>query len=243
MSPCRSAALVVIALLGPGVVLLPGAGCPAAEGKNSSPRIAATEALLRVLDEEIPTKDLPDNFFLLLEYLTDRRHLPFLVDFKSFTKDVQAVRDGELPPPQLKLQPLPARMTIRAVLHLAVDRFDSEATFLVRQGRVEVTTRKAASFANLLTQTFAVSFDRQPLELVLDELSDLTGATIVSDDRARDALRTPVSARFRNDVPLLEALRMLTASAGLTLVELGCKQGAPRALFVTTPEYARALAR
>lgn len=169
--------------------------------------------------------------------------MPFFVDVRVFSKDVQAVIDGQLPPPVFKLQPLPSRMSVRAILQMALNEFDGgEATFLIRQGRVEITTKQAASLPNLLKQTFAASFDRQPLEVVLDDLSDLTGVSVVVDGRARDKARTAIiTARFRNDVPVLEALRMVTESAELTLVELPGGTSPTRALFVTTPEHARTL--
>ena len=218
-----------------------------AESKPSNPKLARTDALVRLLDQEIPTKDLPRSFWDLLDYLTARtgeagQELPFFVDVRHFSKEVQAVLDGQLPPPRFKLHPLPPRMSVRAILHFAVNQFDGgQATFLIRQGRVELTTREAAALPNLLKQTFAASFDRHPLEFVLDDLSEITGVSVVIDGRAKDRLRTPVTARFRNDVPLLEALHMVTESAGLKLVVLPASPGPARALFVTTPEHARAM--
>jgi hypothetical protein len=219
------------------------------EPKPSNPKMAATDTLMRLLDHEIHTKGLPDAFFPLLDHLTTKmrstgRDLTFYVDVKLFSKDVQAVIDGELPPPRFKLQPLPERMTIRAILQNAVSQFDGEeATFLIRQGRVEITTKKAAALPSLLKQTFAASFDRQPLEMVLDDISDLTGVSVVIDGRAKEKMRTAITARFRNDVPLLEALQMVTESAELKLVEISGSSGSPRALFVTTPEHAQVLRR
>jgi hypothetical protein len=221
-------------------------------GPGSRPpnlKMAPTDALLRALDQEIPTKDLPHSFWPLLEYLTERTRatgteLPFFVDVRVFSNDVREVLDGRLPPPVFKAQPLPSRMSIRSIVQMALNEFDGgEATFLVRQGRVEITSKKAAALPNLLKQTLAASFDRQPLEFVLDDLSDITGVSVVVDGRAGDRIRTPITARFRNDVPVLDALRMVTESAGLKLVELPGGQDPTRALFVTTPEHARAMQR
>lgn len=218
------------------------------ESQLSNPKMAATDALLRTLDLEIPTKDLPRSFLALLDSLTDKmgnagKELPFFVDVSVFPK-LRAVIDGEIPPPLLKFPPHPPRMSVGAILQMALDQFDSdEATFLIRQHRVEITTKKAASLHNLLKQTFAASFDRHPLEFVLDDLSEITGVSVVIDGRAKDQSRTPITARFRNDVPLREALRMVTESAGLKLVELPGGPGPTRALFVTTPEHAQILQR
>jgi hypothetical protein len=252
-----TARFVAGALVGlSGLLLVPGFGRElraaqktgtGTETPLANPKMATTDALMRTLDQEISTKDLPQSFYPLLDYLTVRmretgKDLPFFVDVRAFSKDVQDVVDGLLPPPRFKLQPLPPRMSVRAILQLAVSQFDGdEATFLIRQGRVEITTRKAAALPNLLKQTFAASFDRQPLEFVLDDLSEITGVSVVIDGRARDRSRTPVTARFRNDVPLLEALRMVTESAGLKLVEIRGSTNSTRALFVTTPEHATIL--
>ena len=182
------------------------------ESKLSNPKMASTDALLRTLDQEVSTKNLPRSFWLLLDYLTDKvretgKELPFFVDVRVFSKEVQAVIDGELPPPTFKLQSLPPRMTVRAILQMVLPQFDGgEATFLIRHHRVEITTKKVATLPALLKQTIAATFDRQPLEFVLDDLSEITGVSVISDGRAQDKLCTPITARFRNDVPLLEAL-------------------------------------
>src|SRR5262249_1405155 len=96
---------------------------------------------------------------------------------------------------------------------------------------------------NLLKQTFAASFDRQPLDLVLDDLSEITGVSVVIDGRAKDRVGTPITARFRNDMPLLEALRLLAESAGLKLVAVPGGPSPTRALFVPTPEHAQVMQR
>ncbi len=221
----------------------------AAEPNLANPKMLRTDALMHLLDQEISTKDLPRSFWALLDDLTAKmqktgKELSFFVNVREFSKDVQAVIDGELPPSVFKLQPLPARMSVRAILQMAVNQFDgAEATFVIRQGRVEIMTRQAAALENLLKQTFAASFDQQPLELVLDDLSEITGVSVIIDGRAREKKRTPVTARFRNDVPLREALHMVTESAGLKLVELPGGPYPVRALFVTTSEHAQSLKR
>ena len=88
---------------------------------------------------------------------------------------------------------------MRSLLQLALSQFDGgEATFLVRRGRVEITTKKAAALPSLLKQTFAASFDRQPLEFVLDDLSEITGVSVVLDGRAADRGRAVEPERRAN---------------------------------------------
>src|SRR5262249_9300233 len=152
-----TARFVVGALVGlAGILLVPGSSREllaaqktgsGTETPLSNPKMASTDALMRTLDQEISTKDLPVSFYPLLDYLTEKmrevgKELTFFVDVRAFSKDVQDVVDGLLPPPRFKLQPLPSRMSVRAILQMAVNQFDGdEATFLIRQGRVEITTK------------------------------------------------------------------------------------------------------
>jgi hypothetical protein len=205
--------------------------------KNSSQRVREADALIRLLDEVVDLKDLKDgpSFLALEEWARARgKELPLFVDVKAFQDESSlAVIRGEIPPP--KLLGLPRRMRMGDLLQALVGQFEEESTILIRKGRVEITTRKAASRDNLLKQTFMASFDQQSLEVVLDDLADITGVSVIVDGRTKDKIRTPVTARFRNDVPLRDALRMVTESAELKLVIL------PGGLFVTTPSHASML--
>jgi hypothetical protein len=214
-----------------------GVDAKAMAQKNPNPRVRETEALIRLLDEPIVLKDLKEGawFSSVSEWAQARgKELPIFVDAKSFQEEnSQALFRGELPPP--KLIGLPQRMRVGDLLQLIVAQLDEESTLLIRKSRVEITTRKAASRDNLLRQTFVASFDQHPLEFILEDLADITGVTVIVDGRSKEKIRTPVTARFRNDVPLRDALRMVTESAELKLVIL------PGGLFVTTPSHADVL--
>jgi hypothetical protein len=218
-----------------GVVL--GVQVEASAQKNASPRVRETDVLLRLLDEPLYLKDLKDgaSFSSVEEWAQERgKELPIFIDVKAFQEESsQALFRGELPPP--RVLGLPQRIRLGDLLQLLVAQLEEESTLLIRKNRVEITTKKAASRDNLLKQTFVASFDQQPLESVLEDLADVTGVTVIVDGRSQDKIRTPVSARFRNDVPLRDALRMLTESAELKLVIL------PGGLFVTTPIHAELL--
>jgi hypothetical protein len=217
--------------------LLFGVNLEASAQKNSSPRVRETVALIRLLDEPIQLKDLKEgpSFSSLVEWAQARgKELPIFVDVKAFQEESsQALIRGEVPPP--KLLGLPQRMRVGDLLQLMVAQFEEESTLLIRKNRVEITTKKAASRDNLLKQTFVAWFDQHPLELVLEDLADITGVSVIVDARAKEKIRTPVTAGFRNDVPLRDALRMVTESAELKLVIL------PGGLFVTTPAHADVL--
>src|SRR5207253_1863532 len=187
----------------------------------------------RLLDEPINLKDLKEgaSFSSVEEWAQARgKELTIFIDIKAFQDESsQALFRGEIPPP--KMLGLPRRMRVGDLLQLIVAQLEEESTLLIRKNRVEITTKRAASRDNLLKQTFVASFDQQPLEFVLEELADLTGVSVIVDGRSKEKLRTPVTARFRNDVPLRDALRMVTESAELKLVFL------PGGLFVTTPSH------
>jgi hypothetical protein len=207
--------------------------------KTSSPRVRETEALMRLLEEQVTLKDLKEGVSLasLEDWALARgKELPIFIDVKAFQQESSLGQfRGELPPP--KVLGLPRKMPLGDLLQIFVAQFEEETTFLVRKGRVEITTRKAAARENLLKQTFASTFDLCPLECVLEDLADLTGVSVIVDGRTKEKIRTPVTARFHNDVPLREALRMVTESAELKLVIL------PGGLFVTTPAHAELLER
>src|SRR5262249_22415927 len=157
-----------------------------------------------LLDEPVNVKELKDgaSFSSLEEWARARgKELPIFIDMKAFQEESSlGVFRGEIPPP--KLLGLPRHVRASDLLQLMVAQFEEESTLLIRKNRVEITTKKAASRDNLLKQTFVASFDQHPLELVLEDLADITGVSVIVDGRSKDKIRTPVTARFRNDVPL-----------------------------------------
>jgi hypothetical protein len=205
--------------------------------KNSNPRVRETDALLRLLDEPVTLKDLKEgpSFSSIEEWARARgKELPIFIDVKAFQEESsQALFRGEIPPP--RLLGLPGHMRVGDLLQLLVAQLEEESTLLIRKSRVEITTKKAASRDNLLQQTFVAAFEQHPLEFVLEDLAAITGVSVIVDGRSKEKIRTPVTARFHNDVTLRDALRMLTESAELKLVIL------PGGLFVTTPCHAAVL--
>ena len=59
--------------------------------------------------------------------------------------------------------------------------------------------------------------------------------SIVLDPRAKEKVKTAVTARFNDDVAMQDALRMLTEMAELKIVYL------VTGMYITTPEHARAM--
>jgi hypothetical protein len=68
-----------------------------------------------------------------------------------------------------------------------------------------------------------------PLNVALQKLSDLTGVSVVLDARTTEKAHVDVTAEL-NNVPLLDAVRVLSDMAGLRPVALD------NVLYVTTPE-------
>jgi hypothetical protein len=85
-----------------------------------------------------------------------------------------------------------------------------------------------ASPERLLGYPILAKSHKRPLEDVLDDLADLSGATILIDARAGDKARTPVTAHFHNTIGLQDAVRLLAEMAD---TQADVREGV---LFVTT---------
>ena len=96
-------------------------------------------------------------------------------------------------------------------------------------------TPKKASVKALLKEKVILNVHQKSLAEALYQLSDQTGASIVLDPRAGEALLSPVSATFANDAWLEGALTVLTDMAGLRFTVVA------GTIYVTTPENANKL--
>jgi hypothetical protein len=108
-------------------------------------------------------------------------------------------------------------------------------TLIVRAGRVEIVPLSHADKQYMFNQTIRADFKDHRFDLALEELSDLTGVSLVIDVRARKQAEALVTARFNDDVALQDAVRMLTEMADLKVVYL------VTGIFITTPERAAAM--
>jgi len=155
--------------------------------------------------------------------------VPFVIDVRAFreeTPDAPPIEESQVKLPSLRKLPL------ATILKLALDQLPVPTAYLVRAGRIDVVPQEAASKIYLLNQRFFADFKNRPLDEALAELTDLTGVSVVLDSRAKEKAKTSVTARFRNDVCLQDAVRILAEMAELKLVHL------PTGLFVTTPQHA-----
>jgi hypothetical protein len=216
-------------------------GKPAAKGNKNSPGDKATSrALLASLQIETKTQDFGDTvkfgelLGLMREQLQMRhnRDVDFFVDEEAYreetSSDAPNINDVEI-----RLKTLGPKVTYQNLLRHALQRLPAKFAFVVRSGRVEIVPYARTAKEYMLNQTFHVDFKERNLDSALEELSDLTGVSIILDARAKQKAQTPISARFHDDVALQDAARMLTDMADLKMVYL------VTGLYVTTPEHAK----
>jgi hypothetical protein len=164
----------------------------------------------------------------------DEDVLPILVDAAAFKQADPEAQDVYLS--EVKFPPYPRRMTVGMALRLALSQVPTgNATYLLRRGVIEVTTLEAASPRRLLRQRITANFKQYPLHDVIESLSEMTGLNVVLDQRAKDKLKTPVTATFGNGITLEGALRLLTDMTDLKLLITD------EYVYVTTPANARVL--
>src|SRR6185436_15484910 len=100
---------------------------------------------------------------------------------------------------------------------------------------IEVTTLSRAATEHAPGGPILASFKNKPLNEIVNELSEMTCAPIVIDERVGQKKDKKVTAAFYNDVSLQGALRVVTEQSGLSVIQMNS------ILFVTTPERARQL--
>jgi hypothetical protein len=190
----------------------------AAKGEKKDP---TTRELLQWMEEplDVTPYQSATTFKEVLERFTRAfaakgKDLPLFVDvaaFRDANPDAADIYDT-----RVKFPPRPRRMKFETALRFAVSRLPTNnGTFVVRRGCVEVTTLDSASPARLLAERVTAAFTKRPLAEALEELSDLTGATIILDPRVGEKAQTPVTARFRNTISLEGAVRLLAEMSGL----------------------------
>ncbi len=155
----------------------------------------------------------------------------------SFVVAEEAYRDENADAPalldqQITLRNLPAKASANHLLRQALKQMPMKSAFVIRAGKVEIVPLSRTAKEYMLNQTFHVDFSERRLDQALEELSELTGVSIIVDVRAKQKLQTAITARFHDDVALQDAVRMLTDMAELKVVYL------VTGLYITTPEHA-----
>lgn len=208
---------------------------------TADPQAAAESRLVLSLLEETSDfgpfaqaeMNLREFIALLTEkYAAQGKDLAIRVEKESFKKMDQNFDINDV---QVRIPNRPRRMTTIEALRIVVSQLDKPATFLIRRGVVIITAKDQASTKELLKQAVAANFDARPLNEALDELSAMTGASIVLDGRLGEKAKKPITATLKNDVSLGAALRMLTDMADLKVVVLDS------GIYVTSPAGAQAM--
>jgi hypothetical protein len=192
----------------------------AAKGEKKDP---TTRELLQWLEETLDVtpyqsamtlKEVLDQF--TKAFAAKGKDLPIFLDENPFKEENPDA--GDLYDTPVKFRPRPRRIKFETALRFALSKIGTNnATFLVRRGCIEITTLERGGPARLLEERVTATFIKRPLAEALEELADMTGATIILDPRVGDKAQTPITARFRNTISLEGAVRLLAEMAGLTV--------------------------
>jgi hypothetical protein len=201
---------------------------------------SATAALIKKLSNKMTMeKGIDPNtpFRDAMEYITEHHRINIVIDAAAFKEG--APKDAEINveafPVQLTkvIEPgLPIANVLRLLLAQVPREWAGGATYLVRDGYIEITSKKKAAPERLLQTKVAAAFDKRPLDEALQELADGSGVTVIVDTRVGDKAQTAVTATLKNDVSLENAVRLLADMAELKAVVVG------GSLYVTTKENA-----
>jgi hypothetical protein len=216
--------------------LLMSAASAMAQAQPKETKAVNAAAILAALQTEVPVKPFaePIKFKDFLDELG--RQLP-KNNVVTIAVDEQAFRD-EIPDApdflevEVRIRSLSAKMSAMNLLREAIKALPKKAAMIVRAGKVEIVPIERTSKEYMLNQTFNVDFKDRPLAAALEDLSEITGVTIVVDARTKTKGQTQVTARFRDDVALQDAVRMLADMADLKMVYL------VTGIYITTPEHA-----
>lgn len=198
-----------------------------------------TRALLTHMQRKIEMKDfqnpliLKEALQLFYEHSVHHHKIefPILVDIEAFkTEDPDAPDINETP---IKFPPFPQQMPLATALRLALAQVPGgHATYLVRNGMIEVTTFEAASIRSLLQERVSAVFEKKPLAEAIEEVADATGLSVLVDPRIQDKMKTPITACLRGDAAAETVLRLLADMADLKIVVL------PSCVYLTDPARA-----
>jgi hypothetical protein len=153
-------------------------------GDATSPIWRGLESLMDTRDfqQELPLKEM---LILVYQKLVDSDgvELPIVVNKEAFRQFADG--DEVLDRTPIKFPPVPRKMKIANLLRDALAQLPGvNATYLVRDDRVEITTQDRASVQWLLGENVAARYQNTPAADVLSALGSQVGCTIVIDKRA-----------------------------------------------------------
>lgn len=179
-------------------------------GKNTGTALRSTAAR-KALAERIevpeefrkPGQPIPLRSFLshIDEVLADRKqNLPFVIDDTSF-KDANMGDPLDLLDSPVSFPPFMKTASVQELLEIALRQVPTRnATFIVRNGRIEIMTHEAAGIQSLVDKGVTTQFRDVPLKIAIEDLADQMGFTVMIDPRCGAALSTSVSLQSQNDI-------------------------------------------
>jgi len=105
------------------------------------------------------------------------------------------------------------------------------ATYIVKEGQIEVVPRQMLADGGLLKERVRREIVNMPFDEAVQRLASSTGASVVIDPRLGDKVKTPVSGMFRG-VPLLTAVVAMADYVDVRVVPI------ENVLYVTSRENA-----
>jgi hypothetical protein len=150
------------------------------------PNSATVRQVLSLLNTQLATKGV------LLEIFIDQ------TSFSAETPDSQKILEYEVKyPASLRA------LTVQQAFDILIDQIPTlNATYLVKDGRIVVTTHEAARISYLLDQGIAVQLRDVPLKVAIEELGERAGVTIMVDPRCGAEMNKSVSLQTQNDASL-----------------------------------------
>lgn len=199
--------------------------------------------ILQMLTDEIDTASLQKQPLKLGEFL---KWLPGKVESQKGTPlpisvdvDVFKAENPDAPPIdefQVKFPASPPQTTVYQALEVALSQVPTaNANYLIRQGKLEITTDSKTDPHYLLSEKVFAVFKNTPFTDAVEELSDQTGIGFVIDPRIGGKANTPVSATFPNNTAYEVAIIILTDMVGAEAILLR------DVVYITTPANAQKL--
>jgi hypothetical protein len=208
---------------------------------EKSPTSLTSRAILSRLQLEVDTQDFKQRM-KFKDFLADiTQHMQARDQAVTILVDVEAfiqINGPDSPHPfdeEVVFNSNRKGATVIDMLNQVVKQIGKGSAFIIRDGRVDIVPLAHTAKEYMLNQTVRVDFKEQRLDLALEEISDLTGVSIILDARAKEKAKTSVTARFSDDVAMQDAVRMLTDMAELKIVYL------VTGMYITTPENAKVM--
>ncbi len=209
-----------------------------------------SKEISKFLNENIETKEfqqeMPLKVFLhKLEKNLGKngKQVRFVIDADAFEKENEAWKKEGFDPPApvqetiIKFGKHPQRMSVGICLRLALSKVvTNNATYIIRRGQILITTIEQAQTPFLGYNLISGNFKKVPLTKVLDEISEMSGVSILVDPRIGNKVRTRITTRILL-INLETALRLLTDMTELQYVPVG------NVIYVTNPANGPAFAK